>query len=58
MVGSGLALASWVAALIGLLLVLPVLRRTALEDRVLREHLEGYPAYAQQVRYRMLPGVW
>jgi protein-S-isoprenylcysteine O-methyltransferase Ste14 len=58
MVGSGLALGSWLAALIGLLLVLPVLRRAALEDRVLREQLEGYGAYARQVRYRMFPGVW
>jgi protein-S-isoprenylcysteine O-methyltransferase Ste14 len=58
MVGDGLALGSWLAALIGLLLVLPVLRRAALEDRVLREQLEGYAAYARQVRYRMFPGVW
>ena len=58
MVGSGLALGSWLAALLGLLLVLPVLRRCALEDRVLREQLEGYAAYAGQVRYRMFPGVW
>ena len=58
MVGSGLAPGSWLAALIGLLLVVPVLRRAALEDRVLREQLEGYAAYARQVRYRMFPGVW
>jgi protein-S-isoprenylcysteine O-methyltransferase Ste14 len=58
MVGGGLALGSWLAALIGLLLVLAVLRRAALEDRVLREQLEGYAAYARQVRYRMFPGVW
>jgi protein-S-isoprenylcysteine O-methyltransferase Ste14 len=58
MVGGGLALGSWLAALVGLLLVLPVLRRTALEDRVLREKLEGYSTYARQVRYRMFPGVW
>jgi protein-S-isoprenylcysteine O-methyltransferase Ste14 len=58
MVGSGLALGSWLAALVGLLLVLPVLRHAALEDRVLREQLEGYAAYARQVRYRMFPGVW
>jgi hypothetical protein len=37
---------------------LPVLRRTALEDRVLREQLEGYAGYARQVRYRMFPGMW
>jgi protein-S-isoprenylcysteine O-methyltransferase Ste14 len=58
MVGSGLALGSWLAALIGLLLVVPVFRRAALEDRVLREQLEGYAAYARHVRYRMFPGVW
>ena len=57
-VGGGLALGSWLAALVGLLMVLPLLRRTALEDRVLRERLEGYAAYAQRVRYRLLPGVW
>ena len=58
MVGSGLALGSWLAALVGVLLVLPILRRTAMEDRALREQLEGYADYAQQVRYRVLPGVW
>jgi protein-S-isoprenylcysteine O-methyltransferase Ste14 len=57
-VGGGLALGSWLAALVGVLFVLPILRRTALEDRTLREQLEGYAAYAQQVRYRVFPGVW
>lgn len=32
--------------------------RTALEDRTLQEELAGYKEYAQQVRYRLLPGVW
>jgi len=32
--------------------------RTALEDRTLLEELGGYEEYAQQVRYRLLPGVW
>jgi protein-S-isoprenylcysteine O-methyltransferase Ste14 len=32
--------------------------RTALEDRTLQEELEGYKAYAQQVRYRLVPGIW
>src|SRR5262245_10012236 len=58
LVGGGLALGSWLAALVGLLLVLPILRRTAREDRTLREQLEGYAGYAQRVRYRLLPGVW
>jgi protein-S-isoprenylcysteine O-methyltransferase Ste14 len=57
-VGSGLALGSWLAALIGLLLVVPILRRTAQEDRILLEQLDGYLAYAQKVRYRLFPGLW
>ncbi len=57
-IGGGLVLGSWLAALIGLFMVLPILRRTAQEDRILREQLEGYAAYAKEVRYRLLPGVW
>ena len=32
--------------------------RTALEDRTLREELDGYEEYAQRTHYRLLPGVW
>jgi protein-S-isoprenylcysteine O-methyltransferase Ste14 len=32
--------------------------RTALEDRTLHEELDGYPEYARQTRYRLIPGVW
>jgi protein-S-isoprenylcysteine O-methyltransferase Ste14 len=32
--------------------------RTALEDRVLQNELAGYGDYARRVRYRLLPGVW
>ena len=32
--------------------------RTSIEDRTLQEELVGYEAYAQQVRYRLIPGVW
>jgi protein-S-isoprenylcysteine O-methyltransferase Ste14 len=57
-VGTGLALGSWAAALIGVLAIFWILPRTAEEDRVLCEELEGYAAYAKKVRYRLLPGVW
>jgi len=57
-IGGGLALGSWLAALIGLILVLPIFRRTVMEDHILHEQLEGYAAYAQKVRYRLIPGVW
>jgi protein-S-isoprenylcysteine O-methyltransferase Ste14 len=36
----------------------PMIVRTALEDRTLQEELEGYREYTQNVRYRLLPGVW
>jgi protein-S-isoprenylcysteine O-methyltransferase Ste14 len=58
LVGSGLVLGSWLAAAIGLLMFFLILPRTIREDRILREQLEGYVAYAQQVRYRLFPGVW
>jgi len=32
--------------------------RTALEDRTLREELDGYVAYAERVRYRLVPTIW
>jgi protein-S-isoprenylcysteine O-methyltransferase Ste14 len=40
------------------LIVVGVIVRTALEDRTLREELAGYAEYAQQTRYRLLPGIW
>jgi protein-S-isoprenylcysteine O-methyltransferase Ste14 len=32
--------------------------RTQLEDRTLIEELPGYQDYAQQVKYRLFPGIW
>ncbi len=32
--------------------------RTKLEDETLQEELEGYRAYAERIKYRLLPGVW
>ena len=32
--------------------------RTTLEDYTLKRELEGYTQYAEQVRYRLLPGIW
>jgi protein-S-isoprenylcysteine O-methyltransferase Ste14 len=29
-----------------------------MEERELRRGLEGYPAYMQQVRYRLVPFLW
>ena len=32
--------------------------RTALEDQMLQNELQGYREYACRVRYRLIPGVW
>lgn len=42
----------------GILTALLYVVRTALEDRTLQNELAGYGDYVQQVRYRLLPGVW
>ena len=52
------ALGSWVAMVPVIVVVLLFLRRTINEDRMLRRDLDGYEAYAQRVRYRLVPGVW
>ncbi len=54
----GPALGSWLASIPMVIFALLILRRARLEDRFLHDKLEGYPAYAQRVRYRLLPGVW
>lgn len=54
----GLALGSlWSLAPLAPVVFLLV-RRVVVEDRFLRENLDGYVDYAQRVRYRLLPGVW
>jgi len=55
---SGLVLGSWWSLLPLIPVMVLILRRTTLEDRYLREHLEGYVGYAEGVRFRLLPGVW
>ena len=42
----------------GGLTVLLIIVRTVVEDRTLLAELDGYQEYAQQTRYRLLPGVW
>jgi protein-S-isoprenylcysteine O-methyltransferase Ste14 len=56
--GLPLALGSWWSLIPSLLIGALFLYRTAREDQMLHEKLEGYRAYAAQVRYRLLPGVW
>lgn len=53
-----LMLGSLWAFIAGVLAALLLVARTALEDKTLLEELDGYAEYTQQVRYRLLPGVW
>ena len=41
-----------------IVVVLFLIARTALEDKTLQAELDGYTGYAQQVRYRLVPGIW
>ena len=55
---SPLALGSWLSGIPMLIVAALILRRRLMEDRFLHEQLKGYPAYAADVRYRVLPGVF
>lgn len=53
-----LALGSWAGFLAVPLLILGLVIRTLVEERVLKEQLEGYGDYMAKVRYRFVPYVW
>ena len=58
LLGTPLALGSyWGLIVLGALLPL-LLWRLLDEERFLAKNLPGYPAYQQQVRHRLVPGVW
>jgi len=49
---------AWWAYIPALGLCVTIVYRTILEDRTLQRELDGYAAYGQRVRYRLVPGVW
>jgi protein-S-isoprenylcysteine O-methyltransferase Ste14 len=53
-----LMLGSWYTLIPAGVVALLFIIRTALEDQTLRQELEGYESYAQQTRYKLLPGLW
>lgn len=55
---SPLALGSYWGMLPNVLLVVLIVARILSEERVLIRELEGYREYAQNVKYRLFPGVW
>jgi protein-S-isoprenylcysteine O-methyltransferase Ste14 len=57
-VGTSLLLGSGYGLLVGFLFILVLARRAVLEERALREELQGYAAYMALVKYRLVPYVW
>ena len=53
-----LMLESWWAVIPGAAASLLFILRTYLEDETLREELPGYSIYAQDVKFRLFPGIW
>jgi protein-S-isoprenylcysteine O-methyltransferase Ste14 len=56
--GTPILLGSLWALIPGIMAAALMTIRTSFEDRMLQAELPGYPDYAQQVRYRLVPGVW
>ncbi len=52
------ALGSRYALILSVFLTLLLIIRTYLEDCTLNTELEGYAEYAEQTRYRLIPGIW
>jgi protein-S-isoprenylcysteine O-methyltransferase Ste14 len=57
-IGVALLLGSWWGPLFALLPIGLLCLRIPIEEKALREGLEGYDAYAARVRYRLIPHVW
>ncbi len=56
--GTSAMLGSWLALVPGGVSAALLILRTVLEDRTLLAELTGYKAFAEQTRYRLIPGVW
>ena len=49
---------SWWVIIPAVVVAAASFKRTALEDRTLQEELPGYAEYSQEVKYRLIPGIW
>ena len=58
MLGLPLALGSWWGLAPAVVIICLFIYRTIREDRMLMDGLDGYVAYAESVRYRLIPGIW
>ncbi len=58
LVGLSLWLESYAAALGALVSIALMVIRLRMEERFLRRELPNYTAYAERVRFRLIPGIW
>ena len=58
MLGTPLALASYVGLLGVVVMAFVIAWRLVDEERMLARELHGYAEYRERVRYRLIPGVW
>jgi protein-S-isoprenylcysteine O-methyltransferase Ste14 len=57
-IGPALWLQSYVAALLAFVPIAVLAIRSVFEERFLKRRLEGYDAYTEKVRYRLVPFLW
>jgi len=57
-IAAGIFFGSYWMAIPIILTIAAFIVRTALEDRTLQDELPGYREYTQEVRYRLIPGIW
>jgi protein-S-isoprenylcysteine O-methyltransferase Ste14 len=57
-IGMALWLESFLGAIASLIPIAILAVRSSIEEQFLKETLPGYPAYTQQVPYRLIPFVW
>ena len=53
-----LALGSYWALSVNILLIGVLVTRIIAEEQVLLQGLKGYREYAQKTKYRLIPGIW
>lgn len=58
MPATSLLLGSWYGVLGSMVVAAGLVLRTIMEEKTLRQELEGYPEYTQRVRYRLVPFIW
>jgi len=48
----------WVGFFPVLIIIIGFILRIQLEERTLKEELDGYERYTQKVKHRLIPGIW